>query len=173
MSILNKFCRELFGFLSGADSSPLSKKEKACQKKGLLFIIGGVGFSRGGKNCFDYSFILLRKVSIVEKFFQLKENKHDRGQGSRRRFNNLLRDGLHHRGQPDALKPVRHGVGRSLSGDYHRLGYRYPDYGPGGQTSPTRWRPAWDSTPFLSTPFVQPWALPGSRRCRWCSSAAC
>mgnify|MGYP000054925443 CR=1 FL=1 len=43
-------------------------------EKGLLFIIGGVGFSRGGKNCFDYSFILLRKVSIVEKFFQLKEN---------------------------------------------------------------------------------------------------
>lgn len=33
-----------------------------------------MGFSRGGKNCFDYSFILLRKVSIVEKFFQLKEN---------------------------------------------------------------------------------------------------
>lgn len=33
--------------------------------------------------------------------------------------------------------------------------------------------PGMDSTPFLSTPFVQPWALPGSRRCRWCSSAAC
>ena len=79
----------------------------------------------------------------MEKFFKLEENGTKVSTEVMAGLTTFFYHGVYYRGESECAEPVRHGVGRCLSGDDHCFHHRNAGHGAVLPMYLTRWRRVW------------------------------